>query len=108
MLTRKARNLEVWFHTPFARHVFVKRLVDAFEHAGNTDCGVARHIEGSERVDCAFPHLWPNFFQPQNDVEQAAMLQAECTRAGAQRAQEQEAAMLFVLLGEWFGFVRLY
>jgi hypothetical protein len=88
MLTREVRHLEVRLHTPFARHIFLQRLVDAVKHAGNADRGVACHVEGGERADRAFPHLRPNFLQPQDDVEQAAMLQAQCARASAKGAQE--------------------
>ena len=100
MLARQIRDLQVRLHSPFAWNVFLQRLVDALEYPRDTDGRVACDIEGRERSDRPFPHLRPDFLQPEDDVEQAAVFQAERPRPGPQRTQEEKAAVLLILLRE--------
>lgn len=70
-------------NAPFARNIFLQRFINAFKHARDADFRVCRDIDFTQLFNRLFPHLRPDLFQPQNDVEKASMLQTERARGGA-------------------------
>ncbi len=83
-------------YSPFARHVFLDGGIDAAQHAGDSKLRVACDIEGRQFRQGCFPHLGANFFQPQDDVEQAAPFEGKRARARPDRSQIKETAFLLV------------
>ena len=81
VFTGEVGNLEVGLDPPLSRDVLLEGGVDALQHAGDAELRVARDRVVSERADRVFPHLRPYLFQAQNDVQQAAPLQAQGARA---------------------------
>ena len=59
----------------------------------DTQLGVACDIELRQRRDRILPHLWSDFLQTKDDIEQDCHVRG---LALAMRAQEEEAAVLLV------------
>src|ERR1017187_696955 len=86
---------------PFARDILLQRFINAFKHTGDADFRVRRDIDFTQLLNRLFPHLRPDLFQPQNDVEKASMLQTERTRGRAQRTEIEKTAKPLILLREY-------
>src|SRR5690606_33398138 len=75
--TRKVRDFEMRCNAPLPRDILLDRRLDAFQNARYAECWVTCDGELTQLANGLFPHLRPDLFDPQDDVEKASVFETQ-------------------------------